>query len=87
MPTDPTDGKRCGRFWFLLSLGEVEKVQFFGIGLLLLYVGFPFVCVGASSLLTKCVSPQVQGKFTLLQIKISNKEWILGMYPLTLYNK
>ena len=49
--------------------GEMEKVKFFGIGLLLLYIGFPFVCVGASSLITKCVSTRVQGKNSFRKTK------------------
>jgi len=41
--------------------GENEKLPLFAVGVLLLYIGFPVACVGATSLLTKCVSLRVQG--------------------------
>jgi hypothetical protein len=48
--------------------GEPEKMPIFAIGVLLLYLGFPVACVGATALMTKCVSARVQG---LVQYTVS----------------
>ncbi len=41
--------------------GQPEKMPIFAMGILLLYLGFPVACVGATTLMTKCVSTRVQG--------------------------
>lgn len=47
----------------LVLLGESAKLPILVLGVLLLYIGFPVAVVGATSLLTKCISFRVQGSF------------------------